>query len=1002
MHSSTTLHKLTTEPPLILLVDDQPNNLELLCQLFDDPDFDLSTATTGKKAIELVENLSFEIAVIDIKLPDIDGFQVAQKILEIQPTCELIFCSSYTDREFRELAFTQGAIDFIEKPYDLLTTRIRIQSHLQRLSLKRQIRQEHDHLESMIESMQDAVVSMDQQGTILHWNSGAAQMFGASADEVIGGDFSRFMPKTLLSAHHTAVKNYFSGKPCGIADSGKPVELPALHADGTELIVELMLSTWTQHNRHFVTGIMRDVTEERRIEKTSQLLNDSIEHSGAMVAQIDCDGNILWCTTAFRELCIQPNVEDSAELSLESLYFSDEISAELCDGEFKNTKVLEIRFDDANSETHIATIELTKVTDESALALIIVTDVTLLKGSQEENRKLLEQVHTDYLTHAKSRLGFMHALQDGKRIHQFGLLLIDIDYFKSVNDIYGHAAGDLYLKRLIRVLQGALGEDAIIGRLGGEEFAIVRPCIDDYALELMAEKALLCAANFKLNYQGMLINRTISVGTSLLLPTATLSQTLSIADEAMQVAKQDGRGTIRYADKLLELRLKQRLARPTLDQMSKAVDECQIDLYVQPIIDAEKLELHGLETLARWNRDGQIISPVNFIDEYYTATNRQNRGNFRHQLFRSVVERLGGGFKGYITYNVRLCDLVDGAIENLITTLTPLTRERNVVLELAEDLINERTDQTDIIAKLNRLRESGFNIAMDDFGKEGSNFNRLSEYPIDIVKIDKFFVRDIETNKRNQSLVRALVTLAYELKFDLIAEGVEEVRQVETLLRLGVRYHQGFYYSRAIPVALVSTNIQFTVDNSRSLSLIERNRQEIIKMLDIVNICRDDVFLNSVVKAAKEIFNVQSCALTILGPNHQHLVVRQGTTLEVTPRTDAICNYTVLSNGVFEICDTALDPRFAQNKLTTGEISIIRFYTGSPVTVMGRRIGALALFDESPRAPLTSFEINQLISMARSVTERITDLSRSEEGFEELAEPPSVYSESRALLPRRH
>ncbi|HSG03951.1 MAG TPA: EAL domain-containing protein [Marinobacterium sp.] len=996
---------LTTSqaPPQILLIDDQPNNLELLCQLFDDLDFDLATATTGKRAVELARVSDFEIAVIDIKLPDIDGFEVAEAIAALQPGCEIIFCSAHTDRAFRERAFTLGAIDFIEKPYDLTTTRVRIQSHLQRLSLKRQFLQQHDHLESMIESMQDAVVSMDQYGRIVHWNTGATLMFGASADEVIGGDFTRFMPKAMIAPHQSAVKNYFAGRSCGLTGSRKPAELPAMRADGKELLVELMLSAWTQKEVHYVTGIMRDVTEERALAKQSRLLNDSIEHSGAMVAQIDRNGQLLWFTSAFQAYCLPTLVRESDSITRESIYFFDDIEAVLADDEFSDSRVIETHFLDDSGLSHIATVELTAVTDESARALIIVTDVTELKGSMERNRQLQEQVYTDHLTHAKSRLGFMEALKDGSRLHDYGLLLIDIDYFKSVNDIYGHKAGDLYLKRLIRIIRGALGEDTLIGRLGGEEFAIVRPCIDEETLELMAQKTLLCAANFKLNHQGLLINRTISIGSALLTPVGSLSQTLSIADEALQVAKQEGRGTARYANKLLELRLQQRLSRPSMDEIERAIQAYEIDLYVQPIVDAERLELRGVETLARWNRDGHIVSPALFLEEYYSATSRSDKGRFRHRLFKSVVDRIGVGIDGYITYNIRMSDIFDGAIENLITDLAPLTEERTIVLELAEDLINERTDQTAVISKLETLREAGFKIAMDDFGKEGSNFNRLSEYPIDIVKIDKFFIRDIETNKRNQSLIRALVTLAIELDFDLIAEGVEEVQQADMLLRLGVRYHQGYHYSRAVPVSLLGSNMKFIEDNSRSLSMIERSRQEIIEMLDIVDICRDDIFLQSVVNAAREIFDVQASAITVLAPNHQYLVIRDGTELEVTPRTDAICNYTVQSNGVFEVCDTALDARFTQNKLTSGEIASIRFYTGSPITVLGRRVGALALIDEQPRASLTTFEINQLISMARAIAERITDLcSRDAVWQEEVEVLMPANAPTRSALPQRH
>lgn len=959
--------------PNVLVLDDQPGNLDLLGRLFEGRNVEVSFAKTGSMALRIAKKVPFQLAILDLQLPDVDGFTVADELRRLQPECEQIFCSAFNDRERRDRAFNVGAIDFIEKPFELEATRSRLNLHLERLALRSGLRAEKQRLETMVASLQDAVVSTDMFDTIVTWNEAAEHLFGVPREEAIGSKFARFVPAELAGRHSAALETYRSGGGGHIVGSDTPIEMPARHASGEIRSVELTLSEWTQDGERFVTAIVRDVSEARALQADLRRLRSSLDESESMIARMRTDGSLIWASRHALECwfggATRTHLRDSA---LADVY--DEFLAAAPGG---STWTTEARLVDASGRTRTATVSFAPTEDDVGEVLLIVTDITELRERQDEAERLLVRVRTDELTRSLSRGGFTDDFADGQRDQDYALLILDIDYFKSLNDIYGHAAGDRYLVSLVETLEARLPAGAVVARLGGEEFALALPAETPEELRAFAHTVHDVASSVAITVDDRQVRRTVSVGASALPRDAALSSCLTLADEALQVAKQRGRDGVRIADDVLKERLAMRLSRPTREEVRAGLDEGAIDFHLQPIFDVAQGRVEGLEALIRWERDGGFISPAAFLDEYYDVTNAEGRGRLRFEAYRSVLDRLGDRDTGWVSFNVRLADLLDGCCDLLIDTLGDYARAGRVAVELSEEAIQERIDAQYVVDELVKLRQAGFRIALDDFGKEGSNFNRLSDYPVDVVKLDKFFVDDIVDDHRDQSMIRALVTLSKALDFKLVAEGIETQAQADTLLRLGVLSHQGYFYARPTRMAAVLADATLHADAEISERTIERSRQELIRRFDLVTLIQDDPYIRTIVRTARRSFNVRSAAVTILGQDEQHLVVRVGTDLRATARTDAICNHTVQGEGVFEVCDTTRDPRFRQNSLVTGEQASIQFYAGSPLTIYGRKIGALALMSDRPREALGEFERAQLVHMADTIAERIMDKTGS-------------------------
>ena len=276
-------HPATPVPVLdgttrVLVLDELADNLRLMGELLSQPAVEVSFAKTGAQSLRMASRAAFQLAIIDLNLPDMDGFEVARQVREIQPACELIYCSSFNDKPRRDRAFAEGAIDFIEKPFEVGATRQRLATHLERLALRARLGDEKDKLATMVASMPDAVVSVDAARRIVMWNATAERIFGVMASEALGQDIERFVPQSLQDAAAAA------------GGAGAPCELQSVQAGGAPVHLELNLSRWARGSDAFITFIVRDVTERvnllRELEQAKVVAEQASQAKSAFLANM--------------------------------------------------------------------------------------------------------------------------------------------------------------------------------------------------------------------------------------------------------------------------------------------------------------------------------------------------------------------------------------------------------------------------------------------------------------------------------------------------------------------------------------------------------------------------------------------------------------------------------------------------------------------------------------------------------------------------------------------
>ena len=267
------------DPIRVLVLDDLADNLRLMGELLSGATVEASFAKSGAQALRIAARADFQLAILDLNLPDMNGFEVGQRIHELQPQCALIYCSAHNERSHRDRAFNEGAIDFIEKPFEVSATRQRLATHLERLALRAQIRQEIDKLDKMVASIPDAVISADPQHRIVTWNVAAERIFGLPAAAALGQALDAFVPEAAAVIDRARQRPDGAAQDAGALPGTTPQQTTALGADGRALQVEMNISEWVQDGQTYFTLIVRDVSERLRLVEELKIAKEEAERA---------------------------------------------------------------------------------------------------------------------------------------------------------------------------------------------------------------------------------------------------------------------------------------------------------------------------------------------------------------------------------------------------------------------------------------------------------------------------------------------------------------------------------------------------------------------------------------------------------------------------------------------------------------------------------------------------------------------------------------------------
>lgn len=421
------------------------------------------------------------------------------------------------------------------------------------------------------------------------------------------------------------------------------------------------------------------------------------------------------------------------------------------------------------------------------------------------------EAHLDYLAHMDPVTGLLnrHAFNDrlaaalAKADHfggNVGLLLLDLDNFKIVNDTLGHHAGDLLLNQVARRLQQCLRGGDLICRIGGDEFAVILETSEEASGIEVAEKILaVLAAPFDIDVHEIYV--TASVGISMYPDDAADLETLTRnADTAMYQAKNKGKNAFEKFHPEFDQRAQKRLSLET--SLRKALERNELQLYYQPQIAVSSGSVVGVEALLRWNHpELGMVSPADFIPiaEDGGLIVPIGRWVLRTACRQIAAWRDAGLGTLHVSVNLsarqmRDSQLIHDILDALRETDIPPTR---LELEITETVLMENVHAN--VDLLNRLQAAGIRLSIDDFGTGYSSMAYLKRFPVDQVKIDRTFVRDIPGDGDDEAITTAIIAMAHSLGLTVVAEGVETELQLSFLRNAGCDVMQGFYFAKPYP-----------------------------------------------------------------------------------------------------------------------------------------------------------------------------------------------------------
>ncbi|MBD0324363.1 MAG: EAL domain-containing protein, partial [Aldersonia sp.] len=441
--------------------------------------------------------------------------------------------------------------------------------------------------------------------------------------------------------------------------------------------------------------------------------------------------------------------------------------------------------------------------DDRTVGGLVLTLRDVTERRQLE-RELTHRAFHDSLTGLANRVLFKdrvdHALSRARRDERVaGVLFMDLDDFKVVNDTMGHAVGDELLIAVAQRLSGLLREYDTAARLGGDEFAILIEDANHPADIERVAAAVIDAFAEPFALSNAIISGAASIGVATIAEAADAEELLRHADLALYTAKGAGKAQWRRYQAILHTAMIERLElRTALDQ---AIVDRAFTLRYQPIIELVSGDVVGFEALVRWKHPTRgVIPPAHFIEVAEDSGLIVPLGNWvlEHALADAAdwLRSTPSQPWEYVTVNVsaqqfRVPSFVADVRHALTNAGIPA---KMLVLEITESLLLRNDEQ--VFADLQELRELGVKIAIDDFGTGYSSLSYLRQLPIDILKIDKSFIDDMIGSDQQTAVVNAIVRLAETLDLRVVAEGIEEAAHRDLLARIGCQFGQGYLFAR--------------------------------------------------------------------------------------------------------------------------------------------------------------------------------------------------------------
>ncbi|MBK7003649.1 MAG: EAL domain-containing protein [Rhodoferax sp.] len=790
--------------PLALVVDDDAMMRLLARETLEQAGFIVSEAGCGEDALEMLRAQDPHVQtliLLDVEMSGIDGFECCHKIRAIADaaTLPIIMVTGHDDGQSVARAYAAGATDFVTKPINWPILGHRALYVLRGAQTLHQLRESEQRTAAMLAAIPDTIVRLGPHDTVIDYKPSSDAGFVAFAGQnLLGLSLDAIFPAPVANnLAHAAHQTLRSG--------ATQVLFHPVETQERRYHCETRVARMGQNE---VIALIRDITAQEMAESHKNEALAVFTASNQGICTTDCDGTVTAINPAFTEIT---GYKVSEVVGKPSAFFAtakqnstlyDAMQAALAHNNVWEGELWDRR---QSGETYPQWLTVLAIRNSDGLVLkfvLLFMDITVRKQHEQDmwhqaNHDPLTGLANRSLLHDRLERALAHARRDGGKA---GVVFIDLDGFKLINDTLGHASGDKLLIDVAHRLQTSVREQDTVARLGGDEFCLVIHGLNNVNdLQGIAEKVVaLLARPYTLSNSQYYLSG--SVGVTIFPDDGDdVGVLLKNADMAMYQAKQAGKNRFRFFSDNMQMVVQQRAE--LAHDLRLAVEQNAFVLHYQPIVAAESGVLVGAEALIRWQHPKRgLVSPLEFIPvaEDCGLMVRIGEWVLRQAAYQWREWKNQGHAPLRMAVNVSAVQFGDGGLPILVEKVRKeyAIPPGALVLEITESLLMDGSRAAE--NHMREIKAQGVAYALDDFGTGYSSLAYLRRFPIDTLKIDRSFVHQSIENRKDAYLVEAIINMAHSINLQVIAEGVETEAQLELLRELGCDYLQGFLLGKPV------------------------------------------------------------------------------------------------------------------------------------------------------------------------------------------------------------
>lgn len=763
----------------------------------------------GSDALTLAQSLHPDVALVDIVLPgEMDGIQVAARLRDMD--IPVVYLTAYAYDALLNRAMVTEPYGYIIKPYSERELHANLSIALFKAEAERKIA-ERNQLYATLFSFCEAVLGTDRQGHILMVNEAAAQMLGQPRSALIGRDITEVLClKDLRTGQPVTPELFYTleKEPLVRRDG---LSLHTLNGHTVDVAIGASRILTPEGERMGYAVLILDTTERNRLQSELFKLSTAAEQTADAVMITNPEGEIDYINKSFEQMTGYSRAEllNKTPALLRSSYhdatFYTHMWETILAGEPFSDVFINRKKDGTIYYEEKTITPLRNASGAIIHFLSVGSDITRRLQTEERlNYLATHDVQTELpnrsLFYDRLDQALLHTLKAGRTV---GVLFLNIDRLKVINETLGHSVGDACLKEIAQRLLTCLRPGDTAARFGGNEFILLLDnvaSIDDVSL---VTRRILDAVAAPMQLEGRELFTTAIIGISLAPQDAILREELvREAEAAMNRSKAEGKTHYQFFTSDMNARALDRLNMETA--LRHALEQNEFILHYQPIVDLTTKQLTGFEALLRWRHPERgMVMPTEFIPLLEETGLILPVGIWVLETAcqQQVAWEKASGKPITMAVNVSPVQFQQDDLMATIKSalhISQISADR-LFLELTEGVLMKQIDESVIL--LRELSAWGVNIAIDDFGTGYSSLSYLTRLPVNTLKVDRAFVLDVPGNIHSAKVTQGIVALGHSLGMRTVGEGVETPAQEQFLSELGCAYAQGFLFGKPMAAA---------------------------------------------------------------------------------------------------------------------------------------------------------------------------------------------------------